>query len=115
QAFGPLVVEANEALFHHEWERRTLGVVLAMGASGRWNIDMSRAARESLPPATYLASSYYEIWLRALERLLVSRGLVEAAELREGRAHAPAAADVRKLAAADVAAALARGSPTLRE
>jgi nitrile hydratase subunit beta len=115
QSFGPVRVESAEPLFHHPWERRALGVVVAMGASGRWNLDMSRAARESLPPATYLASSYYEIWIRALERLLVSHGLVEERELGEGRASAAPAAGVRRLAATEVASALARGAPTLRE
>jgi len=74
QCFGPVRPERDEPLFHHDWERRALGIVVAMGATGRWNLDMSRAARESLPPATYLASSYYEIWIRAMERLLVERG-----------------------------------------
>jgi hypothetical protein len=68
--------EADEPLFHADWERRALGLTLAMGASGQWNIDLSRAARESLPPATYLSSSYYEIWIRGLEKLMLQRGLV---------------------------------------
>ena len=63
QGFGPVAPEADEPLFHAAWERRALGLTLAMGATGQWNIDQSRAARESLPPAQYLASSYYQIWL----------------------------------------------------
>jgi len=42
---------------------------------GHWNIDESRHARESLPPEIYLASGYYEIWIRALEVLLARHGL----------------------------------------
>ena len=38
-------------------------LTVAMGATGEWNIDASRFARESLPPAQYLSSTYYEIWL----------------------------------------------------
>lgn len=45
QAFGPILAEADAALFHAEWERRVLAITLAMGAVGKWNIDMSRAAR----------------------------------------------------------------------
>lgn len=114
QCFGPVRPERDEPLFHHGWERRALGIVVAMGATGRWNLDMSRAARESLPPATYLSSSYYEIWIRAMEQLLVDCGLVDAAELAQGRAHGAPAAGVRRLEGASAAAALARGSPTLR-
>jgi len=34
QGHGPVRIEANEPLFHGEWERRALGVTVAMGASG---------------------------------------------------------------------------------
>lgn len=76
--FGPVVPERDEAVFHAEWERRVLAVTLAVGALGLWNIDQNRHARESLPPATYLSSSYYRIWFLALERSLRTLGLLEA-------------------------------------
>ena len=68
QDFGPVVPEADEPRFHHAWERRAFALTLAMGATGAWNLDQARTARESLPPAQYLASSYYEIWLAGLRR-----------------------------------------------
>ena len=52
-----------------------------MGATGSWNIDTSRHARETLPPATYLASSYYEIWIRAVDVLLERHGFATREEL----------------------------------
>lgn len=73
--FGPVVPEADEPVFHAEWERRVLALVLAVGALGRWNIDQNRHSRESLPPATYLSSSYYRIWFLALVRNLAATGL----------------------------------------
>ncbi|MGH8967307.1 MAG: nitrile hydratase subunit beta, partial [Actinomycetes bacterium] len=79
--FGPVVPEPEGEPFHAGWEARALALTLAMGAAGRWTIDASRHARESLPPAVYLSSSYYAIWILALERLLVSSGLVTAQEL----------------------------------
>jgi nitrile hydratase subunit beta len=90
--FGPVVPEPENERFHAEWERRALALVLAMGAAGRWSIDTSRYARESLPPPVYLTSSYYAIWTLGLERLLVASGLVEADELAEGRAREPGVA-----------------------
>ena len=45
---GPVVPEAEGELFHAAWEPRALALTLAMGATGSWNIDMSRSARETL-------------------------------------------------------------------
>ena len=114
QGYGPVQPEASEPLFHAPWERRALGLTLAMGATGQWNIDQSRSARESLPPAVYLNSSYYEIWIRALERLMLERGLVDASELAQGEPTQAPRALARVLHRADVDGALARGSPTER-
>jgi nitrile hydratase subunit beta len=109
---GPVTPEADGGLFHAPWEPRALAVTLAMGAAGAWNIDISRAARETLPD--YARMSYYEIWIAALERLLGERGLVLPEELAAGRQlHAPLPV-ARVLSAGNVAAVLAKGSPTER-
>jgi nitrile hydratase len=79
--FGPVRREADEPVFHAGWERRVFALTLAMGGWRRWNIDMARFARERMPPAPYLAASYYEKWLWGLERLLVEHGFVTPAEL----------------------------------
>jgi nitrile hydratase beta subunit len=115
QSFGPVAPEPNEPLFHAPWEKRALGITLAMGATRQWTIDQSRAARESLPPATYLSSSYYKIWVAALENLMVERDLVTREELADGRARMSPVKLARTLKPEDVPAALASGSPTIRE
>lgn len=109
--FGAVAPETDEPIFHADWEKRALGLTLSAGAMGHWNIDESRHARESLHPATYYASSYYEIWTRALERLLVRHGFVSADELAEGEASAGGAQPRRVLQADAVAQTLARGGP----
>ncbi len=114
QAFGPVQPEPNEPPFHANWERRVLALTLAMGATGKWNIDMSRAARESLPPAQYLASTYYEIWLEGLKKLLISTGLATAEEIEAGASMTEAAPIPRVLTADLVSATLSRGSPVDR-
>jgi nitrile hydratase len=112
--FGPVAPEREEPVFHDDWERRAFGLTIAMGFTGQWNIDMSRAARESLPPARYLSSTYYEIWFEGLRRLLLECGLVSAAELADGHAQGPGKAGLRPLLAADVPGMLARGGPSER-
>jgi nitrile hydratase beta subunit len=114
QSFGPVVPEPDEPAFHAGWERRVFALTLAMGGTGAWNLDMSRRARESLPPGEYLSSSYYEIWLKGLVRLLVEQGLVTSEEAASGIASAPSAELKRKATADKVPAALARGAPTER-
>jgi nitrile hydratase beta subunit len=115
QSFGPVRPEPNELPFHAPWEKRALALTLAMGATGSWNIDQARAARESLPPGTYLTSSYYKIWIEGLTKLMLERGFITQAELASGRMQSPPAKLARILRAADVSIALARGAPTVRE
>jgi nitrile hydratase len=112
EGYGRVIPEPEGELFHAPWEPRALAITLAMGATGAWNIDMSRSARETL--ADYPSSSYYEIWIKGLERLLTERGLVDSQELTGARALHPARELARVLRAADVPTVLAGGSPTVR-
>lgn len=112
--FGPVAPEKDEPIFHADWEKRALGVTLTAGAMGHWNIDESRHTRESLHPADYYSSTYYEIWIKALERLLAKHGFVTAAELVEGKVLSGATTPKRVLKSADVPALLAKGGPCNR-
>jgi nitrile hydratase len=85
---GPVEIEVNEPVFHERWEARAFALTVAAGAHRRWNIDMSRHSRERMPPAEYLAATYYERWLDGLQKLLVEKGLVTAKELESGRPEA---------------------------
>lgn len=115
---GPVVREDKEPVFHGEWERRAFALSLAAGYLGQWNIDTARYSRERMPPAEYLATSYYEHWLWGLELLLEQTGLhtrteTDARLRRPARgAAAPsvrARAGVRVLRAADVEPVLRAG------
>jgi nitrile hydratase subunit beta len=112
--FGPVIAEENEPVFHAAWERRAFALTLAMAAPGAWNIDQSRAARESLHPAQYLAKSYYEIWLAGLEKLMVERGLIAPEEIAAGKSLQSPKPVPSVLTAARVERVLARGGPTER-
>jgi nitrile hydratase len=108
--FGPVEIERDEPVFHGEWERRAFALTLAAGFLGKWNIDMSRFAREQMPPAEYLATTYYEHWMFGLEKLLHDHGLVTrdelAARVRGRTEPVKPVGGVRILAARDVEATL---------
>jgi nitrile hydratase beta subunit len=110
--FGPIVNEPEDERFHADWEPRVLAMTLAMGATGLWNIDISRAARESLP--AYARLTYYEIWFEALLKLSAAHALVSDDELTTGHALQVARELPRKLHAADVPSVLAKGASTER-
>jgi nitrile hydratase beta subunit len=109
---GRVVPEPEGERFHADWERQALAVTLAMGAAGEWNIDMSRSARETLPD--YDALTYYEKWVKGLEKLLIERGLIDGDELAASRMLHPPRPVTRVLRAVDVPAVLAHGAPTQR-
>lgn len=113
--FGPInpEPEAEEPVFHAEWEKRVFGTVLAAGFLGQWNIDMSRHSRERQHPIEYLRHTYYENWLAGLGTLLVEAQLVSAEELQSGQASGPAEASMRRkrLKAHQVEGLIAKGGP----
>lgn len=106
-----------------DWQKRALALTLAAGALGQWNIDMSRRAREHLPPASYARFSYFEKWIAALADLLVETGVLSRDDLRgagedgdqDGEQTGPHVLADRVLKAADVAGVLARGGPADRK
>jgi len=84
---GPIEREANEPVFHAEWERRVYGL---MRATGRWTVGRTRVgfrwAIESIPAKEYLRISYYEKWFAMLTTRLLRAGLVTEEELDSGQA-----------------------------
>ena len=113
--FGPVEPERDEPVFHAEWERRCFALVVALGYSGEWNIDMSRSAREQMPPADYLATSYYEHWLFGLQYLLAKRGLLTEAEIENQKTAPRPRAINRFLTADDAVSVLMKGASAERE
>jgi nitrile hydratase beta subunit len=71
---GAIVQEPEGEYFHRPWEPRVMALVVAMGPTDMSNIDMNRAARETLP--NYRDLSYYETWLAALEKLALQKGVL---------------------------------------
>lgn len=113
--FGPVCAEADEHVFHAEWERRVFALAMAMGFTGMWTLDGSRFARESLPPVQYLSSSYYAIWHAALERQIKEHRLATAEEIASGTSVAAPARVPRVLKSSDVAPRFRAGFPSSRD
>lgn len=74
--FGPLVREVNEPPFHHEWEARVFALNRRLLQLGIYNLDEFRFAVERMGDEAYVASTYYEKWLVAVERLLAEKGVL---------------------------------------
>ena len=111
--FGPVDPRPTPN-FYADWERTVMGITIASGALGYWNLDASRHARESLHPGVYYTASYFEIWLRALENLLVQAGEVTAAELETGDVAQPGKRQDRKMPPEKVAQVFDTGAPVDR-
>jgi nitrile hydratase subunit beta len=90
--FGPVIREHNEPVFHSDWEKRVFGMTLTAMGRRVCNVDEFRRAIEHMPPAGYLAATYYEKWLHALESLLVEKGVATREEIASGHTAAPALA-----------------------
>jgi nitrile hydratase len=86
---GELPFEANEPVFHEEWEKKVFGLVILVTTAGLYTSDESRYATEQIPALRYLASPYYLHWLDAMERVLLEKGVASRQELVSGRSETP--------------------------
>jgi len=86
---GALHVEANEPVFHHDWERKVFGFALALIGSRYFGLDEVRHAVERMPPADYLLAPYYETWLYGMTSLLLEKNVLTREELAAGRSLRP--------------------------
>ena len=80
--FPAVVQEIDEPPFHADWEAHVLAMNRALIGAGVYNLDEFRDAIETMPPDRYLATSYYEKWLLAIQRLLVEKEVCTADELQ---------------------------------
>jgi nitrile hydratase subunit beta len=81
QGFPPLEHEVAEPAFHADWEAHVFAINRALIGRGVYNLDEFRDAVERIPPQEYLASSYYELWFRAITMLLAEKGVLTDREM----------------------------------
>lgn len=79
--------EDNEAVFAEPWQAQAFALAVSLIEAGRiqwqeWAATLGdEIAHANDHGIATDGSEYYELWLRALERLVASKGLVETAEL----------------------------------
>ncbi len=81
EGFPPIAHEVDEPPFHADWEAHVFAMNRALIGRGIYNLDEFRDAVERMPPAEYLAASYYERWLDAITTLLAEKGVLTVAEM----------------------------------
>ena len=80
--FGPIHREANEPVFHEDWESRVFTMfVTGAGLPPVTGYDGARHRLERLDPVKYLSSSYYERFLAGMESALIETGTVRLDEI----------------------------------
>lgn len=83
---GPIVVEADEPVFHHEWEGRIFGISEAATQHPEWSVDYFRHTRECLPADLQLTLSYYEQWHCTFAIMFIEAGMLTEEEVISGKA-----------------------------
>ena len=74
--FGPVPSgDGDQQPFAADWEARVYALAAVLRQRGLFNSDELRNAIERLAPEEYLAASYYERWLGALELLAAEKGV----------------------------------------
>lgn len=82
--FGAVVREENEPVFHEAWEGRVYTMLRQLTV--KFPPSEPGAGRdiiEHIEPARYLSMSYYERFLRVLEKRALAEGLITEAELED--------------------------------
>ncbi len=114
--YGAVLPEPDGIVLEESWHARALALTLAAGALGRWNIDMSRHARERLHPREYARFSYFEKWLAALANLLVETGVLDNSDLLScAGQQTPRPLSACALRSKNVDVLFGHGSPTTRD
>ncbi len=112
--FGPIQQEANEPIFHEDWERRVFAMNLAALAF-LGPIDRARHAVERMKPVDYLSTTYYEHWLSGILTMAMDLGYLTNEEIETGQAMKANRAPHPAPNAEMVASLVRNGMPASRE
>ena len=83
QGLGPVTREADEPIFHAEWEKRVFALMVSTLGGGAFNAgEFRHAVNERIDQSQYLTLDYYERWIQGIEMLLIEKGLITQDELK---------------------------------
>ena len=97
EGFGPIPFKDDIEPFHGHWETRAFAMLQSSRGDSGWSIDWFRLCRELIPPAQYLARSYFDHWLLILSAQMIDAGYITLEELKTGAStfkRSPASAPV---------------------
>ncbi|NKB35806.1 MAG: nitrile hydratase subunit beta [Gammaproteobacteria bacterium] len=100
--FGSVVDEANEPVFHEDWERSMFALFIALIPAGYCNMDEIRRIVELIPPATYLDTRYYEKWLYAIEMIALEKDILTLDEIENGQSSRTEGSNIRPAVPAEL-------------
>ena len=84
QGLGPVPREADEPVFHAEWEKRVFALMVSTLGGGAFNAgEFRHAVNERIDQSQYLTLDYYERWIQGIEMLLIEKGLITQDELKD--------------------------------
>jgi nitrile hydratase accessory protein len=82
----------NETIFQAPWQAKAFAIVNQLITTQHCNwaewtnylaAEIFRTEAENLEASSYEASTYYEQWIRACEKLLIAKGLLEQAAIEQ--------------------------------
>lgn len=88
EGFGPVPLRPDDGdapAFEADWQARVFALASALVHAGVYELDEFRDAIERMPVPQYLAASYYQRWLHAIETLCVDKGVLAAEDLEAAR------------------------------
>jgi len=106
--FGAIPIDEGYLPFHETWQARVFANNLALSVH-TGNVDRFRFLMESMPPAEYLSSSYYERWLAGMLAIVEEKGFLDSNQVREihaGQTPSTSPADIEAVPPAVVDAML---------
>jgi len=109
EGFGEIKRQKDEPVFKHRWEAEVFAVNRLVNVGNIDDIHEKRYTRETMPPAEYLRTPYYGLWLYSMEKMYVKYGLMTEEELKNPDGRLARVDGYQAVTAEEVEARIQRG------